>query len=423
MKLLFIHPVFAGQFHQQIRYLRASDPSHEITFLSSSEHKAGQSRTLGNANQPIDGVVHQYFAYRSGLKHKGAASVQRFADEIFQAKAVHDACKALKIGGYRPDIIICHGRWGAGLFLKDIYPDVPLLLYSEFFATAENARLCLGPDDHLPEDAALYYRLANAANLISLEAADHVLTPTQFQKHTHSKEFHGKISVIFDGIDTNLAAPGRAKTLKIGTRRLAAPDEIVTYVTRTFDPYRGFETFIKAAEIVQRQRPNAHFLIAGGTTETGYGLREAGPAYRKRILDKANLDPTRMHFLGPLAHAAYLDLLRLSQVHVYLTVPFVLSWSLIEAMSVGCAIVGSRTAPVEEVISDDDTGLLAGFDAPGEVAAQIITLLADPEQRHRLGQAARQRAIDDFSTASVGPRFANLIARLVEGTKARSTVG
>lgn len=145
----------------------------------------------------------------------------------------------------------------------------------------------------------------------------------------------------------------------------------MTYVSRNFDPYRGLETFIKATEIVQRRRPHAHFLIAGGAGDTGYGQTEAGCAYQKCILDEAVLDPARVHFLGPLDYGAYLGLLRFSHVHFYLTVPFVLSWSLIEAMSTGCAIVGSRTAPVEEVISDDDTGLLAGLHAPNELAAQI----------------------------------------------------
>jgi glycosyltransferase involved in cell wall biosynthesis len=412
MKLLFVHPVFAGQFHHQIQYLRHAHPGHQITFLSSSEHKAGQSRTLGNTDLPIDGVAHRHFKYKAGLKHKGAASVQRFADEIFQGKAVHDACNILKSEGYRPDIIVCHGRWGAGLFLKEVYPDVPLLHYSEFFSTAENASLCLEPGERLPEETALFYRLANASNLISLEAADHILTPTEFQKLTHPKAFHSKMSVIFDGIDSDLVCPGDVSRWDLGANALSGSDEIVTYVTRNFDPYRGFETFIKAAETLQRARPNVHFLIAGGAGDTGYGQNEAGSAYQKRILDKAALDSTRMHFLGPLDHSAYLDLLRFSQVHVYLTVPFVLSWSLIEAMSTGCAIVGSRTAPVEEVISDDDTGLLAGFHAPDELAAQIMTLLDDPARRLRLGQAARQRVIDDFSIASEGPRFAALIRSL-----------
>ena len=414
MKLLFIHPVFAGQFHRQIRYLRTRHPDHEITFLSSREHKAGKSRLLGETGGQIDGVVHRHFAYRAGLKHKGAASVQRFADEIFQGKAVSDACNALKSEGYRPDVIICHGRWGAGQFLKDVYSDVPFLLYSEFFATAENARLCLGPKDSLPYETALFYRLANATNLISLEAADHVITPTQFQKQSHPVEFQDKISVIFDGVDTDVVRPDDAQQLQVGGQNLTATDEIVTYVTRSFDPYRGFETFIKAVEIVQRQRPQAHILIAGGSSEKGYGLQEAGEVYRKRVLSNASVDQSRVHFLGPLTYDAYLNVLRLSQVHVYLTVPFVLSWSLIEAMSVRCAIVGSRTAPVEEVISDNETGLLAGFHAPDQVAAQILTLLDDPAQRQRLGQAARHRIIDDFSIEAVGPRFVALINQLVD---------
>lgn len=169
MKLLFVSPVFAGQFHKQICYLRANHPEYEITFLSSSEHQSGKKQMLGETALKIDGVMHQYFKVQTGLKHKGAASVQRFADEIFQGKAVNDSCNGLKSKGYQPDVIICHGRWGAGLFLKDVYPDVPLLLYSEFFSTAANARLCNPSQDTLPHETALFYRLANATNLISLD--------------------------------------------------------------------------------------------------------------------------------------------------------------------------------------------------------------------------------------------------------------
>lgn len=409
MKLLFIHPVFAGQFHRQIRYLRANHPDYEISFLSSRDQQSSKKRSLGDTGGLINGIIHHSFNYRTGLKHKGAASVQRFADEIFQGKAVSDACLVMQSKGYRPDVIICHGRWGAGLFVKDVYPDVPLLLYSEFFSTAENARHCMNSAEGLPIETAMFYRLANASNLISLDAADHIITPTQFQKQSHPTEFHDKMSVVFDGVDTETVRPGNVEQLKIGEVNLTSKDEIVTYVTRSFEAFRGFETFIKAMEIVQRQRPKAHILIAGGVGEKGYGAGEVGASYRKRVLDAASLDQSRLHFMGPLNFDTYLNTLRFSQVHVYLTVPFVLSWSLIEAMSTGCAIVGSRTQPVEELISHGANGLLADFYFPDQIAAHVMTLLDDPKLRQRLGHAGRQLIKDDFSIDVVGPRFVSLI--------------
>jgi glycosyltransferase involved in cell wall biosynthesis len=393
---------------------------YEVTFLSSMEDKLGHRLSLGESGRPIEGVRNVHFRYRSGLKHKGALSIQRFADETFQGKAVYDACKRLQSEGYRPDIIVCHGRWGAGLFVKDAYPDVPLLLYSEFFSTAANAKACLAPGQSLPADSEVFYRLANACNLISLDAADHVVTPTAFQKQSHPAAHHAKISVIFDGVDAERLVPQEVREISVSGRTITADEEIVTYVTRNFEPYRGFETFMRSAEILLRERPKARVLIGGGCENKSYGGGEAGEPYRKRVLSELSLDRSRVQFLGPLTYAQYVHLLRFSQVHVYLTVPFVLSWSLIEAMSLGCAIVGSRTAPVEEVMEHGKNGLLADLLAPQDVAEQVAKLLGNPKLRSRLGQAARKTVLDRYATDKIAPQYVRLFARMVKKAGARA---
>lgn len=208
MKILFIHPAYASQFYHFIRHLLGGKGDYQITFLSSADNQDGKRLSLGESGQRIPGVRHVHFGDSPRRKDGEAPWVTRFVDEAMQGRAVFEACGRMRQSGYVPDIIVGHGRWGACLFVKDAYPDVlPLLLYSEFFSTAANARECLPPGAVLTDDNAAAYRLANGTNLVSLEAADHVITPTEFQKQSHPAIFHSKTSVIFDGVDAQRLSP------------------------------------------------------------------------------------------------------------------------------------------------------------------------------------------------------------------------
>lgn len=410
MKFCFIHPVFGSQFYPLAAHL-AEQPEHEVLFLCSADHGKEGMRNLGRDFAPTPRMQVQTFNYHSGRKHHADPLLQRILDESYQGMEVFRTLRAMKKQGYAPDFILCHNYWGAALYLKDIYPEVPKIVYSEYHSTPEHVAACLKPGAKLPDSNKLYLRTGQANSLISLDAADVILTPTEFQKSTHPAYLHSKIKVIHDGIDTDFFAPNHeVQAIGIAGRKIAKPEhKIITYVSRNFESYRGFESFVKAAAIVQQQCHEAVFLVGGGTGGGGYG-GQCGPDYVKSVLaDTPELDLRRFLFMGVLNHADYQQLLQLSDVHVYLTVPFVLSWSLLEAMATGCTIVASDTAPVKEVIKDGKNGLLADLYAPEAIAEQIVKAIQKPNPK--LGEQARKTIEKHYSIGAVLPQFVQFFSK------------
>jgi glycosyltransferase involved in cell wall biosynthesis len=194
--------------------------------------------------------------------------------------------------------------------------------------------------------------------------------------------------------------------------RLSCGDEVLTFVNRNLEPYRGFHVFMRALPRILAQRPRSHVLIVGGD-EVSYGSRPVGGGtWRQRLLAEvgAGLPAGRVHFLGRLPYRDYLRVLQVSACHVYLTYPFPLSWSCIEAMSAGCAVVASRTPPVEEFVEHGRNGWLVDFfDADG-LAEQVARVLSDPAQSMPVRQEARRRVVErcDFAAHSL-PSLLRLI--------------
>jgi glycosyltransferase involved in cell wall biosynthesis len=238
-------------------------------------------------------------------------------------------------------------------------------------------------------------RLKNLNNLLHFDIADAGLSPTHWQASTFPAPFRDRITVVHDGIDTDAVQPNSAVTLSLSDGlSLSRNDEVVTFVNRNLEPYRGYHIFMRALPQLLRQRPQAHILIVGGDS-VSYGAKPAGGTTWKTIFANevrpqiSDADWARIHFLGNLPYQQFIPLLQLSTVHVYLTYPFVLSWSLLEAMSAGCAIVASDTAPLREAIEHGKTGCLVDFfDAP-QLAEQVSALLADTKTRKSLGENAR----------------------------------
>ncbi len=226
------------------------------------------------------------------------------------------------------------------------------------------------PEQQQTLDGNCRTRTLSAHLLLALAACDHGVCPTEWQKRQHPPEFHAKISTIFDGIDTDRAKPDPAARFALSNGCVLAPgDEVLTYVARTLEPYRGFPSFAHALPELLRRRPALQVVVLGGD-EVAYGLTASGDAsWRATLQAELDLDPTRVHFLGRIPHADYLRLLQVSAAHVYLTVPFVLSWSMLEAMACGAPVIGSATPPVEEVITDGHNGLLVDFFSPAMIAA------------------------------------------------------
>jgi len=342
--------------------------------------------------------------------------VSDFETKTIRAEACFRAALILKKEGFTPDVILAHHGWGESLFLKDVWPRAKLAIYCEFFYHPEGADVGFDAEFPVKDDGEVCrLRLKNLNNLLHFEVADAGISPTHWQASTFPKPFREKISVTHDGIDTKQVAPNpevalNFKTAKGLNLKLTRHDEVITFVNRNLEPYRGYHSFMRALPTILNQRPNAQILIVGGD-DVSYGARPDTKLYGNKNWKNIFLDEVRtladaaswerVHFLGNLPYQHFIPMLQLSRVHVYLTYPFVLSWSLLEAMSVGCAIVASDTQPLHEAIQDQQTGRLVSFFDPQALAQCVNELLDSSEERARLGANARAFAQANYDLDNV----------------------
>ena len=374
MRLLFVHQNFPGQY----RHIAAHYALHGHEVVGIGEKK-NLSHTLR-----IPGV--RLCAYEvPELNVAGAHAI--LARAIHRGRCVAAAASGLKRAGFVPDVIFTHIGWGEALFLKDVFPQARVVLYCEFFYRARGADLGFDPEFPASPEKMLHVRVMNAPLLMGLDACDFGLAPTRWQHHQFPTVYKPRTAVIHDGIDTDVASPGA------GTG-----EELITYVARNLEPYRGFHVFMRAIPEIQRRRPKARIVIVGGD-DVSYSPRlPPGQTYRQRMLKELDgkIDLSRVDFTGRIPYKDYLALLRRSAVHVYLTYPFVLSWSLLEAMSAGCLVIGSRTPPVQEVIRDRENGLLVDFFAPEAIAEKVDYALGHQAELRPLRQRARETVVQRY---------------------------
>ena len=402
MKLLFVHQNFPGQFRHLAAEL-ATNPDNEIVALTMNDF-SGMAGVRLVRYRPERGTS-------KGI-HPWVAETET---KVIRAEAALHQAQKLKQAGFEPDLIVAHPGWGESLFLKEVWPEAKLLIYCEFFYAGRGADTGFDPEfDTGSTDQLCRVRLKNINNLLHFELADAGLSPTHWQRSTYPEPFRSKIEVIHDGIDTQKARPNPKIRMKIGSRMFSRDDEVITFINRNLEPYRGYHVFMRALPKLLKARPKATVLIVGGDA-VSYGAKAPeGTSWKKIFFDevKDQIDPSRVHFVGKVPYDSLIGLLQLSSVHVYLTYPFVLSWSLLEAMSCECAIVASDTQPLHEAITHNKTGLLTSFFDPDMLAKQVIALLKDPKKRKRLGKAARQFAIENYDLKTVTmPRLIQLIDR------------
>ncbi len=334
-------------------------------------------------------------------------------DHVRRGLTVADLLLKLRASGFQPDAVIAHPSWGDFIFAQDIFPDAKRLAYLEYYYRPSDSDIDFDPEFAAPEADRRFTRLRNISNLLAFAGASQCVSPTAWQAGLFPTAMRDRIEVVHEGIDTNAAAPNSAARYKLPNgSKLTRKDEVITYVARSLEPYRGFHIFMRALPKLLARRPTAQVLIAGADS-VSYGRRPpTGESWRKVLLRELddNVGMDRVHFLGTLTQQRFLKLLQVSRLHVYLTYPFVLSWSLLEAMACACPVLASRTGPVLEVIEDGKNGRLVDFfDAPGLVEA-ASALLDDEAERMRLGAAARETVVErfDFKTACL-PRYLSLL--------------
>jgi glycosyltransferase involved in cell wall biosynthesis len=386
MRLLFVHQNFPGQYRHLAAHYAAAG-GHEVVCV-------GEKQNVVRQRPPIPGA--KILGYQMPEQPASSAFEGSVLRAIHRGRAVAAGAAKLRRAGFRPDVVFAHIGWGEAVFLKDVFPQARILLFCEFFYRARGADMGFDPEFPSTAEKLLRLRVMNAPLLMSLDASDWGVTPTQWQWRQFPAMHARRISVIHDGVDTDLVAPDATATFSVpGTTVTLSPaDEVITYVARNLEPYRGFHIFMRALSDIQRRRPKARVVIVGGD-EVSYSPRlPPGDSYRQRMMREiqGRVDLSRVHFCGRIPYADYLRLLRISSAHVYLTYPFVLSWSLIEALAAGCLVVASRTAPVEEVIADGVNGLLTPFFSPEELAARVDEALRRGQELQPLREAARRTA-------------------------------
>jgi glycosyltransferase involved in cell wall biosynthesis len=404
MNILFIHQNFPGQF----KFLAPA-----LVKQGHSVHAMSMQKTGATLWQGVQ-LVH--YTTKRGSTPNVHPWVSDFESKTIRAEACFKAALQMKQSGFMPDVIVAHHGWGESLFLKEVWPDAKLGIYCEFFYHPHGADVGFDPEfPPTDEGDVCRLRLKNLNNLLHFEVADAGISPTHWQASTFPEPFKSKITVIHDGIDTQAVAPNAevSLTLKRASGEdlvLTREDEVVTFVNRNLEPYRGYHTFMRALPQLLKERPKARVLLVG-SDDVSYGSRPDAAKYgaakwrdifasevRGQISDA---DWQRVHFLGHVPYQYFIPLLQLSTVHVYLTYPFVLSWSLLEAMSAGCAIVASDTQPLLEAIRHNDTGKLISFFDPAALAHSVSELLDQPEERARLGANARAFAQQHYDLKTV----------------------
>jgi len=397
MRILFVHQNFPGQWVHLAKHYDASPDNEVVALRHSANRRQDIVRTVDYdfAERPPQGIypLGDHFSLRTG-----------------RAAAVADAAFRLKQEGFVPDLIAGHAGWGETLFLREVFPDARQIVYAEFFYRSSGADSGFDAEfGPAPDHRSGYGTVArNAAMITALAYADRGLAPTEWQRSVFEPALRDRIDVIHDGVDTDVVRPDPNAFIKIGkgTITMRPGDELVTFVNRNLEPYRGYHVFMRALPALLRERPKARVVLVGGD-QVSYGApAPVGRSWKQIFWDEVRpqltaKDQARVHFVGKLPYPQFLALLRMSAVHVYLTYPFVLSWSLLEAMALGRAVVASDTAPVREVITQDVNGRLVDFFDAQALASEVARLLAQPTERDRLGQSAARHVAQRYDLHSV----------------------
>lgn len=403
MRLLLIHRRFPGQFLHLVNHLSQRPEHLTIGIGHAEESTLVQSASLRSLS---------YRATPEPFSDTRPPDQRYFASMVDNGRAVARRLDELKRQGFVPDVTLAHSGWGEALYVKDVFPDHPLIAYCEFYHHRQHANV--GFDPEYPtlsgSEDAWSLRTRNAALLLTLTAMDRGVSPTPWQRSLFPPEYRERIDVLHEGVDTERIAPDPNAELKLpGGRVVHAGEEIVTFAARNLEPYRGFHIFLRAAAEICRRRPRCLVLIEGGDGVSYSPRLPRGETYRERLLEEVRIDPDRVLFLGHQSFDRHVRLLQVSAAHVYLTVPFVLSWSVVEAMAAATVVVASDTPPVRDLITDQVNGLLVDFFSPKDIADKVDMVLDDPDRRRDLRHAARAHVQGHYAIRENLARYLRLL--------------
>ncbi|MEO8242188.1 MAG: glycosyltransferase [bacterium] len=401
MKILFVHQNFPGQFLYLAPELQKR--GHEclaLTDLANTRESAIPTLKYKHDNQKIDPAATRLGRNYIQMSDRGV-TVARAGLQLRDQR------------GYYPDVIFGHSGWGETLFLKEIWPEAKLLIYAEFYYKGRGADVGFDPEFSKPNFDQVMIAQGRAGHLgQALLHADAGLAPTEWQASTFPPALRRMITVIHDGVNTEVMRPDpNARVTLPDGRQLKPGDEVLTFVNRNLEPYRGYHIFMRALPEVLRARPDAQVVIVGGD-EVSYGAAPKDQkGWKDLILDevKDQLDLSRVHFLGKVPYDQFTAIMQTGRAHAYLTYPFVLSWSMIEAMSAGAHVIGSATSPVQEVIADGVNGSLVDFLDVAGWSARLTDALANPDKYLALRAAARQTALDRYDQRILLPRMIDFV--------------
>lgn len=377
MNLLIIHQNFPGQF-RLVAVAALCRPGVNVT-------------AIGRDSAPgISGV--KIFRYRSASRKSNCTHpyLRQYEDAVVSGQQVLEILTGLNQTGYRPGVILAHPGWGETLFVKDVYPDTPLVHFCEYYYHSKGADVGFDSEFPCSPETSSRIRLLNSLHLLNLEQCDIGIAPTHWQRSLFPQPYQSKIRVIHEGV--TLQAPAVSSVELPSGIVLKAGQPIVTYVARNLEPYRGFHSFMRSIPYIQAECPDAQVVIVGGDGVSYGALPKGFENWRSKLLAESNINLSKVHFMGRLPYSTYRAVLLVSQVHVYLTYPFVMSWSLLEAMASGCVVIGSDTAPVQEVIVDGVNGMLVDFFDVEVMAGKVCNVLKFSDQFGLIRAAAKSTA-------------------------------
>lgn len=401
MNVLFIHQNFPGQFRHIAAHL-ARQPGVDV-------------RAIGREQAPgLTGIhLYRYRPHRQ-VSTETHPYARTFEEGVLNGQQVLRLLLDLKGKGYRPDVIVAHPGWGETLYAKQAFPDSKLIHFCEYYYRTDGADAGFDPEFPLTLHAAACIHSRNALQLFNLENCDAAITPTRWQHSLHPAAYHDKIKVIHEGIDTANLGPNPGAVLGLPNGKyLKAGDPVVTYVARNLEPYRGFHQFMRALPRLLAAHSTCQVVIIGGD-DVSYGSKpQDAPNWRTKMLRENPVDPNRVHFLGKVDYATYRTALQVSAAHIYLTYPFVLSWSLLEALACGCQVIASDTAPVREVIRDGENGFLVDFFDKEALVGRALEVLANKKNGFSQREIASQGVHMHYSVVQSIGRYLEEIDKLL----------